>query len=246
MTGAESGIGRATSRLFAREGAKVVCADMAERGNPRTDRLIEADGGEAHFLLGDVSQKAVCEEMVSTAIDRFGGLDVVYLNAGTGVRKKIHEMSDEEWDHVINLNLYGVYHGVQAVLPHFMEQGTGTSSSRRQASGCGRARVTRRTAPRRRAGEPDAAAGDRLRPRDTGELRMPRPHRDEPHPRVPTAPPPHRRRPAAGVDAAGRGAAPDGAAGGGRVLCALPCKRGVVVRERTRVVVDGGQTISTQ
>ena len=125
VTGAESGIGRATSRLFAREGAKVVCADVAERGDPRTDRLIEADGGGAHFLLGDVSQKAVCEEMVSTAIDRFGGLDVLYLNAGTGVRKKLHEMSDEEWDHVINLNLYGVYHGVQAALPHFMEQGHG-------------------------------------------------------------------------------------------------------------------------
>ncbi|MCY4582559.1 MAG: SDR family NAD(P)-dependent oxidoreductase, partial [Chloroflexi bacterium] len=119
VTGAESGIGRATSRLFAREGAKVVCTDIAERGDPRTDRLIEADGGEAHFLLGDVSQKAVCEEMVSAAIDRFGGLDVVFLNAGTGVRQKIHEMSDEAWDHVINLNLYGVYHGVRAALPHF-------------------------------------------------------------------------------------------------------------------------------
>jgi 3-oxoacyl-[acyl-carrier protein] reductase len=125
VTGAESGIGRATARLFAREGAKVVCADVAERGDPRTDRLIESDGGEAHFLLGDVSQKAVCEEMVSTAIDRFGGLYVAFFNAGTGVRKKLHEMSDEEWDHVINLNLYGVYHGVQAVLPHFMEQGHG-------------------------------------------------------------------------------------------------------------------------
>ena len=69
VTAADSGIGRATARLFAREGAKVVCADIAERGDPRVDRLIETDGGEAHFLLGDVSQRAVCDEIVSTAVD---------------------------------------------------------------------------------------------------------------------------------------------------------------------------------
>ena len=125
VTGADSGIGRATSRLFAREGAKVVCVDVAERGDPRVDRLIEADGGEAVFLQGDASQKATCEEMVAAAVERFGGLDVLFLNAGTGVRQKIHEMSDEAWDHVVNLNLYGMYHGVRAALPHFMAQGRG-------------------------------------------------------------------------------------------------------------------------
>ncbi len=125
VTGADSGIGRATSRLFAREGARVVCVDIAERGEPRVDRLIEADGGEALFLQGDVSRKETCEEMTVTAIERFGGLDVLFLNAGTGVRQKIHEMSDEAWDHVVNLNLYGIYHGVRAALPHFMAQGRG-------------------------------------------------------------------------------------------------------------------------
>ena len=125
VTGADSGIGRATSRLFAREGARVVCVDMAERGEPRVDRLIEADGGEALFLRGDVSRKETCEEMTAAAIERFGGLDVLFLNAGTGVRQKIHEMSDEAWDHVVNLNLYGIYHGVRAALPHFMAQGHG-------------------------------------------------------------------------------------------------------------------------
>ena len=125
VTAADSGIGRATARLFAREGAKVVCVDIAERGEPRIDKLIESDGGEALFLLGDVSQKAVCEEMVATAISSFGGLDVIFLNAGTGVRQMIHEMSDEAWDHVVNLNLKGVYHGVRAALPHFMAEGKG-------------------------------------------------------------------------------------------------------------------------
>lgn len=125
VTAADSGIGRGAARLFAREGASVVCADVAERGEPRVDRLIAAEGGEARFTLGDVSRKAVCEEVVGTAIAEFGGLDVLFLNAGTGVRRKIHEMSDEEWDHVVQLNLYSVYHGVRAALPHFMERGSG-------------------------------------------------------------------------------------------------------------------------
>ena len=125
VTGADSGIGRATSRLFAREGAAVVCVDVAERGTPRVDELIRGDGGEAVFIQGDASQKAACEEMTAAAVKRYGGLDVLFLNAGTGVRQKIHEMSDEAWDHVVNLNLYGMYHGVRAALPHFMAQGRG-------------------------------------------------------------------------------------------------------------------------
>ena len=68
VTGADSGIGRAAARLFAREGARVVCVDRDERGTPRVDRLIANDGGEATFVQGDVSQKSVCETMVATAI----------------------------------------------------------------------------------------------------------------------------------------------------------------------------------
>ena len=125
VTGADSGIGRATARLFAREGAKVVCVDRDETGEVRVDRLIEADGGQAAFLRGDVSEKATNEAMVAMAIERFGGLDVLFLNAGTGVRARIHEMSDEEWNHVVDVNLHGMYHGVRAALPHFIEAGHG-------------------------------------------------------------------------------------------------------------------------
>jgi len=125
VTGADSGIGRATARLFALEGAKVVCVDHVERGNPRIDRLIINDGGEAIFICEDVSQESGCLAMVAAAKEHFGGLDILFLNAGTGVRQKIHEMSNEAWDHVIQLNLYGIYHGVRAALPIFMEQGSG-------------------------------------------------------------------------------------------------------------------------
>ena len=125
VTGADSGIGRATARLFAHEGASVVCVDVAERGTPRVDELIAGQGGQAQFLLGDVSKKETCEAMVGMAVDRFGGLDVLFLSAGTGVRGKIHEITDEEWDHVVNLNLKGMFHGVRAALPHFQEKGRG-------------------------------------------------------------------------------------------------------------------------
>ena len=125
ITGADSGIGRATARLFAREGASVVCVDRDERGEPRVDRLIANDGGRATFIRGDASQKATCEETVATAIERYGGLDILFLNAGTGVRAPIHETSDEAWGHVIDTNLNGVYHGVRAALPHFQTVGRG-------------------------------------------------------------------------------------------------------------------------
>lgn len=125
VTGADSGIGRATSRLFAREGAKVVCADIQESGTPRVDRLIQEDGGEAIFVRADVSQRAECDKMVAVAIQEFGGLEILYNNAGSGLRAKLHEFTDEQWDWNVGLNLGGVYHGVRAALPHFMERGKG-------------------------------------------------------------------------------------------------------------------------
>jgi NAD(P)-dependent dehydrogenase (short-subunit alcohol dehydrogenase family) len=125
VTGADSGIGRASARLFAREGAKVVCVDVRDTGSPRVDSLIRADGGEAVFVRGDVSSPADCENMVATAYSSFGQLDVLFNNAGVGIRKKITEHTVEEWDFVIATNLKGVFNGVRAALPRFIEQGHG-------------------------------------------------------------------------------------------------------------------------
>src|SRR5262245_35956960 len=125
VTGADSGIGRATARLFGREGAKVVGVDSWESGRPRIDQLIKEDGGEAVFLNGDVTKKEDWERAVSTALDRFGGLDVLHSNAGGAARGKIHEVSDEAWDRTVQLNLYGLYHGARAVIPHFLQAGQG-------------------------------------------------------------------------------------------------------------------------
>jgi NAD(P)-dependent dehydrogenase (short-subunit alcohol dehydrogenase family) len=126
VTGANSGIGRATARLFAREGAKVVCCDIQETISPRIDHLIkEKEGAEAVFAVIDVTKQADCERMVQTALDHFGRVDVLYNNAGAGIRKKVHEHTDEEWNFVLNTNLNAMFRGSRAVLPHFIKQRSG-------------------------------------------------------------------------------------------------------------------------
>ena len=125
LTGANSGIGRATARLFAREGAKVLCCDIQETITPRVDRLIEKEGGQGVYLHGDVTLQTDCDRMISTALERFGDLDILFNNAGGGVRKKIHEFTDEEWSFILNLNLNGLFHGVRAAIPHFLQKGRG-------------------------------------------------------------------------------------------------------------------------
>ena len=126
VTGANSGIGRATSRLFAREGAKVVCCDIQETISPRIDGLIkEKEGGDAVFAHCDVTKQEDLDRAVKTAVDTFGRIDILYNNAGAGTRKKIHEHTDEEWNFVLNTNLNAMYRGAKAVMPAFIKQGSG-------------------------------------------------------------------------------------------------------------------------
>jgi len=125
VTGADSGIGRATARLFAREGAKVVCMDIAETGEPRIDDLIKNDGGVGTFVLGDVTKPEDWKRAVDTALTQFGGLDVLHQNAGGGAPGKIHEIDEEAWDRIVELNLKGLFYGVRAVIPHMLQAGTG-------------------------------------------------------------------------------------------------------------------------
>jgi NAD(P)-dependent dehydrogenase (short-subunit alcohol dehydrogenase family) len=126
ITGANSGIGRATARLFAREGAKVICCDIQETISPRIDQLIkDKEGGQAVFATIDVTKPEDCERMVKTALDSFGDVDILYNNAGAGIRKRVHEHTDEEWQFVLDTNLNAMFRGARAVLPHFIKKKNG-------------------------------------------------------------------------------------------------------------------------
>ena len=127
VTGAGSGIGRETARLFAREGAKVVVADWSEEGGKETVAIIEEDGGQAAFCQVDVSDEAMVKAMVDFAISKYGRLDYAHNNAGIDQigRDPIHKVEESVWDKVIDVNLKGVYFCMKHELAHMVAQGSG-------------------------------------------------------------------------------------------------------------------------
>lgn len=122
ITGAGSGIGRATALLFAQEGARVAVADWDEAG---AKNVVEEIGEGAIAIKVDVSKAADVEKMIAAAVSRFGRLDILYNNAGVCIPGMVHEMSEEAWDRTININLKGVFLGCKYVLPQMIKQGGG-------------------------------------------------------------------------------------------------------------------------
>ncbi|HJY81913.1 MAG TPA: SDR family NAD(P)-dependent oxidoreductase, partial [Candidatus Binatia bacterium] len=102
VTGGSSGIGRATAQIFAREGAKVVVADLVVAGGEETVRLIHTAGGEALFVKTDVSQPAEVEATVKKTVETYGRLDCAFNNAGIeGVIQPTVEYGEAHWDRVL-------------------------------------------------------------------------------------------------------------------------------------------------
>src|SRR5260370_2034637 len=127
ITGAGSGMGRAASVLFAREGAKVAAIDVAEASAAETARMIRSAGGDAISLRADVSDSEDAREMVEETVRAFGGLDVLYNNAGIeGEPGFMAELSEEAFDRVIAINLCGVWLGMKYGLPRIVERGGGS------------------------------------------------------------------------------------------------------------------------
>ena len=145
VTGASSGIGRATALVFAREGAKVVVADLNVVGGQETVQLVKAAGGEAVFVETDVAQADSVEAMVQTAVDTYGRLDCAHNNAGVeGVLSRTAEQTEQDWEPVIRINLKGVWLCMKYELPHMVQQGSGAIVN--TASGAGLIGVKRMAA----------------------------------------------------------------------------------------------------
>jgi len=126
ITGAGSGIGRATSIIFAREGARLLLADVAEAGGNETLRMVKDMGADAFFLRTDVSKSQDVDAAVAKAVETFGRLDCAFNNAGIGGAGKLtHEYSEEEWNRVLAVNLTGVWLCMRAEVTQMLKQGRG-------------------------------------------------------------------------------------------------------------------------
>ncbi|MBV9047905.1 MAG: SDR family oxidoreductase [Solirubrobacterales bacterium] len=127
VTGAASGIGRASAIRLAREGASVVVADLesARAGGEETVKLIADEGGEAEFFPCDVASATDNEAVVARVVARFGSLDFAHNNAGIGVHSLLHETSDEDFDRVIAVNLRGTFLGMKHQIRQMLTQRRG-------------------------------------------------------------------------------------------------------------------------
>jgi NAD(P)-dependent dehydrogenase (short-subunit alcohol dehydrogenase family) len=137
VTGGASGIGRATALTFAREGAKLVIADMNEEGGQQTVHMITEQGGEAIFVRTDVSQAVEVQTLISQAVATYGRLDCAHNNAGIAGRvgALTAEYPEDTWQQVIAVNLTGVWLCMKYEIPQMLHQGRGTIVNTASAAG---------------------------------------------------------------------------------------------------------------
>ena len=126
VTGAANGIGRATALAFAREGANVAVADIAEIGNRETARVIEEHGGQALAVKCDVTQAEDVKAALDRTISAFGRLDAAFNNAGAEQPlTAVTDLTEEEWDRIVRVNLRSVFLCMKYEIPLMLKQGSG-------------------------------------------------------------------------------------------------------------------------
>jgi len=125
VTGGGSGIGRATCHRFAKEGASVVVVDQNAAAADRVVDELRAAKGKARAVAGDVSLSETSRRMVAEAVSEFGGLDILVNNAAAVLQRDVVDMSDEEWDHMIRVDLYGPFYGSREAARQMIKQNRG-------------------------------------------------------------------------------------------------------------------------
>ena len=127
VTGAASGIGRATSMLFAREGARLLVVDQNADGVKETAQLIAQAAGTAHAMVGDAGHEASVKGFIDGAVSAFGALDIVHANAGvSGGRVPIFEQTEEYWRQILQINLIGPFLAIKHAGMRMVERGRGS------------------------------------------------------------------------------------------------------------------------
>ena len=125
ITGAASGIGRASALTFAREGAKVVVVDIQEKASEETAATIREAGGVATAFGADVTDATAVQGMINAAVEAYGRLDILFNNAGMIVRGTILDVNEEDFDRIFAVNVKGVFLGCKAAIPVMKAQGGG-------------------------------------------------------------------------------------------------------------------------
>ena len=127
VTGGSLGIGHASCLLLAKHGAKIAITDIKDREGEKLATKIKKSGGEAEFWHMDTTNEEEVKSILAQIKKKFGKIDILVNNAGiAGVNKPTHEITSEEWDEVINVNVKGVFFCTKYVIPYMLEIGSGS------------------------------------------------------------------------------------------------------------------------
>ena len=125
VTGAASGIGRATAVRFAQEGAKTVLADISTEGGQETLALVEKQGGTGKFIRADLSHKDDVQRVIGESVAHFGEVDILFNNAGIFQFGTVLDCKEEDWDRMIDVNLKSMFLMCKYGIPHLVDNGGG-------------------------------------------------------------------------------------------------------------------------